>query len=739
MEGSSFWTIIFTGATFFLVFLQRKTISKKQLLLLFILFISMFFWCEHKVSDTSLLTGEDSILYGTVVSAPVSHNDRSGFQIEGMNNERVQVYSNDALKPTYGDVCTLKGTYEQPSPVYHINGFDFGSYLKRQSVHWLFYADELICRPSSSLKGTVLNFRAKGIRALDQMGNENGDPHTAAILQALVYGERSNISDEHREAYQIIGVSHLLAVSGLHVGLVVFMVIFFILRLGLTKETSLTIVVFLLPLYMLLAGGAPSVVRASLMVMFAIIAFKTMKKVSSGHSISVVFIVLLFIGPNVIYHLGFQLSFLTSFVLIRSGKILMRATSALGLVFRVTLLAQLASLPIILHHFYEFSLLSLPFNLFFIPYISFVVLPLSIVTSFSLVLFPPIGNFTFSLLSYTLTWSHSLMFYLNDASVFRILFGKVSSITIAVLLLLIVFFFFSWERGSSRHMAFCSASIVIVLSLQLMAPYISSHGKVTMLDVGQGDAILIELPKREKVYLIDTGGLPNWGDEQQRRGPGERVILPHLASKGIKQIDKLILTHGHSDHIGETCAIIDRVHVKRVLYPVGGMKNELEMEVEKCLDDANVPVLEVHEGMTWSVGKSTFRILSPTGREDSENERSIVLKANMGGVRWLFTGDIERETEQRLVKEYPNLNVDVLKVAHHGSVSSSSQEFITHVTPTISLIPVGRKNRHGHPGLEVIERLNDQGAEIYRTDENGDIEVKFYLDRRSLEVRPVVD
>ncbi|MBM7097132.1 DNA internalization-related competence protein ComEC/Rec2 [Bacillus sp. H-16] len=740
LEGAGFWTV--TQTVFFTLLLYLHKVTLKMAFIFVFVIVCVFLWCEITASPVSSLNGNSEVLEGKVVTDPVLIRDQYRFQLKTISGERVMVYVETPVPGLHhGSACAMKGTYKKPGPVYHTYGFDYALYLERQGVFWIFYtdtSDQIVCEARTSVKQSLLHYRNKGIEGIRELGVKKGDPHTAAVMQALVFGERGDLPEDHRAAYQVIGVSHLLAVSGLHVGLVVLMILFLLKRSGFTKETATNTVFILLPVYIIIAGGAPSVVRASLMVMFAIAALKMSGKVKPSDSIVGVFIVLLLFDPSYIYHLGFQLSFLTSFVLITSGKILEQGETGISILFRVTLLAQVVSLPIILNQFYEFSLLSLPFNLLFIPFISIFVLPVSIAAVLFLPVFPLLSELLFNVISNPLGWLHNLLFFLNDLTLFRLHTGKISSEFMAVLMAVTVLLFRAWERRALSQLILLTLCFCGLIGFKMLAPYYTKYGTVTMLDVGQGDAILIELPRREKVYLIDTGGVVTWGDEKEFQGPGQRVILPHLAAKGITQIDKLILTHGHTDHIGETCVLSHNIKINRVLYPSGEMLSDLEKEVQACLHYKGIPIVEAKEGLWWEAGENRFRVISPSGSEASENNRSIVLLARMGKADWLFTGDIEEEAESRIVRDYPGLKADVLKVPHHGSSSSSTSEFVELVNPAIGIIPVGRNNRFQHPGSEVVERFREMGTDIYRTDIHGDVTIRFHQSGGGVKVITVV-
>lgn len=245
-------------------------------------------------------------------------------------------------------------------------------------------------------------------------------------------------------------------------------------------------------------------------------------------------------------------------------------------------------------------------------------------------------------------------------------------------------------------------------------PYFSPKGYVTMLDIGQGDAFIIELPYKRGVYMIDAGARFSFEDMQPTDSVYKQVIEPYLRSKGIHKIDALFLTHNDLDHVGSVnmmldAGIIEAIYVSEY-FPVEELFFE---EVERLQQEETI-----------MIGDHKLTVLSPNQDKKDANANSLVLYTEIGGRYWLFTGDITKEEERDLIHRY-NLNIDVLKVAHHGSNTSTDPIFIENINAKTAWIPVGRNNRYGHPTQEVIEELGKNGLEIYRTDIHGAVQYQF--------------
>lgn len=235
-----------------------------------------------------------------------------------------------------------------------------------------------------------------------------------------------------------------------------------------------------------------------------------------------------------------------------------------------------------------------------------------------------------------------------------------------------------------------------------------------MIDVGQGDSILISLKKNKGNILIDTGGIMN-----SSYSLATGTLIPYFKSVGIKKIDYLILSHGDYDHSGEAINLINNFKVDKVIFNSDSY-NDLEKSITSVLDKKNIKYYKGLEEIDIDDIKLYFL---NTDIYDNENDNSSVLYTNIDGTKLLFMGDAGTIKEKDILKDYEILNIDILKVGHHGSNTSSSIEFINSINPKYSLISVGKNNRYGHPKEKVLETLSN--SKIYRTDINGAIQIKL--------------
>ena len=246
-----------------------------------------------------------------------------------------------------------------------------------------------------------------------------------------------------------------------------------------------------------------------------------------------------------------------------------------------------------------------------------------------------------------------------------------------------------------------------------------------MIDVGQGDSLLIEYPHNKNV-LIDTGGIINY-DNKNPYSLGINTIIPYLKSRGIKKLDYLILSHGDYDHMGEAINLVNNFKVEKVIFNCGEFNN-LESEIIKVLDKKKIKYYSCIKELNIDKNKLYFL---QTKEYDNENDNSNVIYTELNGYKFMFMGDAGATTEKEIINKYNLSNIDILKVGHHGSKTSSSKEFIDEINPEYSIISVGKNNRYGHPNQEVLDNLNN--SKIYRTDQDGSIMFKIKNNKLKIE------
>ena len=302
--------------------------------------------------------------------------------------------------------------------------------------------------------------------------------------------------------------------------------------------------------------------------------------------------------------------------------------------------------------------------------------------------------------------------FISKYNIGIIYFPKLNMITIILYYILILLFIHNYKY----------IIIFLFLIFQKSSIYLNNNIEVTVLDVGQGDSIFIKLPHNQSNIILDTGGQAKSNYSQI-----ENKTIPYLKSIGINRINYLILTHGDYDHMGEAINLVNNFKVEKVIFNCGEY-NDLEKELIKVLDKKKIKYYSCIKELNIDKNKLYFL---QTKEYDNENDNSNVIYTELNGYKFMFMGDASVTTEHEILNKYNLPNIDVLKVGHHGSKTSSSKNFINELNPKYSVISVGKNNRYGHPSKEALKNLKE--AKIYRTDKDGSIMFKIRNHRLKIE------
>lgn len=613
--------------------------------------------------------------------------------------------------------CRLTGSLSAPPQARNPGEFDYRAFLATKQVFHVFepaHNPLKTCIETNRLRDWPARWRVTLVRHIEETFPEP----LAGAAAALLFGERDGLNPDMNDDYKVLGLAHVLAISGLHVTLLTGIVFWVLIRIGVPREQARFLLLFLLPLYALLAGATPPVVRACLMSASLLFFYG---RIQPAAALALAFLFMLFTQPFAVYQAGFQLSFLVTFSLILSAShILQQPGSAVLRSLRLSFLAQLAALPSLLWHFWEVSLLSPVANLIFVPFYTlffmpllFVMLPVSFVVPIT-----PLSSFANS----TLTGINNVAAKLADIEGASLIIGKPSLEAAVGCLVAVWLLFLLWEKTAC---VFWPLLLSLCMMWMLVGEKQSDTGKVTFLDVGQGDSIVIQLPDGRGTYLIDTGGsIPfekeAWAKRTDSFSVGEDVVVPFLKREGIRTLDKLMLTHADADHAGAALDVLTHIPADDIIISPGSGKEPLMTSLQQ----AGHNVRESGAGEAWRAGDASFRFLWPGDRKYEGNNDSLVLYAEMGGKTWLFTGDLEEQGERALIKQY-NLSVNILKAGHHGSKTSTSPAFIEAVNPDVAVVSAGQNNRYGHPHASVVDTLQQNGVTLYRTDQNGAVTYQY--------------
>ena len=739
--------VYFISLNLYLFFLiSRKKFSLRQVTIIYFLFFSFFIRAEVDIEhNKTSYVGNEKTFYLVLEELGKMDGDLLTVTAIDMQSEetlllkyRIQSEAEKNRLTHYlspGLIIKVNGKLEEPSISTNENAFNYKRYLEQKHIFWILKPDKLvIIRDKPSAPNVLImlkKVRTNGIHYLES----NFPKETIPLATALLFGSSDFITQNTMDNYRELGIVHLLAISGLHIAIIVSIVYNLLLRVGVTREKSIVILLVCLPIYGILTGASPSVTRSVFMTMLLLLGRRWGKggQFVAIDVIAMTFLLYLFVNPYVLFNVGFQLSFLVTLILLLSAPYILKVTlHPVSLLLTTSFQSMLCSAPILLYFFFEFSIISVLVNLLYIPIFNVILLPYLL---FVFVLHLLLGSFI-----------DPLLYPLNEMIIFTnnltekiavlpwntIVLGRPSMLFLLLYGWGLFLFFVQWEKGVKGMKKFFLFLFPFFLFLgQYMLTNLSLDGEVTFLDVGQGDCIFIRLPFGKGNYLIDTGGSLTfekqpWQERDQAFDVGEDTVVPFLKSKGVTKLDKLILTHGDADHAGSAEAILQEMRVQELVLPDRKEKNELERKLIGMAQSEGIAIRYVHEGDRWKVGENRFYILSPEVNSQSDsNDGSIVIYTELGGLKWLFTGDLEAEGEAKLMKKNPTLSVDVLKVGHHGSKSSSTEDFLERLSPQWAIISVGENNRYQHPHQEVLDRLQKNEIIIYRTDQLGAITYTF--------------
>ena len=675
---------------------------------------------ETFISNHAMFTGQ--------IASPISESEsRIAFEFtdEASNDKFLIVYFKDNHDVShdlkYGAECKIYGEPELPDAARNPGQFDYQKYLLGQGITYQIVIDSM---ESLDCYGASFMHNIYQLRTdLIQFVQKEISPETAVWLNALVLGDDTQISDETTELFQRWNLSHILAISGLHVGLLVGLFYFLLVKMNvLTKEKAQWVIIFFLPLYAVIAGGEPSVMRASTMVLLFMLANKLNWKFSVTDVLSIVFMVLILLDPYILYHIGFQLSFCVTLGLLLSKNWLSQSNISFFSVLKVSFVSQMIILPLQVEYFFTFQPLSILLNLLVVPYFTLFVIPLM----FFMLLLAPLAGFLISHIDRLFVNIHEffmlILEFIDQFLYFPWVIGTFPLVGAIVYYALFLMLMENLETKNRNHAFRYGIYLTALLMLMVIRPYFSPAGNITMLDIGQGDAMVIELPYRKGVIMVDAGAQMAFESDEPSDRVFKQIIKPYLYSRGISKVDAVFISHEDTDHMGSLRYMAENMMIDSVIVSDFYTFSE---QMTEALANNGTTVLRVSPEETVTIGDQTFYVLAPEQDKQSANENSLVLYTAIGGKTWLFTGDIGTETEHKLVNAYPELQADVLKVAHHGSDTSTDPVFLQKLHPEYGLISAGENNMYGHPHTSVIEALEEANINIVRTDQKGAIQYYF--------------
>lgn len=588
----------------------------------------------------------------------------------------------------------------------NIGEFDLRAFYKTKNIKYqLEVAQYEVAAKRASLFDYVIQFRSKlKQRLLKLPDNLRFFAGELFLGENLSEGEHDLVND-----FRNMGIIHLLSLSGLHVVLYTQFVGFLFNLFRWNAKAKELFMILLLLAVCIIGNFQAGLVRASLA--YATAAFLRWRniKLNSLDQFGIVALIHQLFVPSLFLLVGAQLSYLMVLAL----KIIPAKNA-----FIQSLLLNVIITPILLQNFFEMNVLTIAYNLVAIPVFNFVILPVTLLAVFVGVVFTGIVAPSEGLLQFI---SGGISFF-GKLGFGQVTFGAIlPSITLISIILLI-----GWQIFKSKTKMRQSFVLIAtgLLCGNVLLNYFPLKGQVTFIDVGQGDSVLLTTPGQRKTVLIDTGGKLNFGGSKPKRSNFDKIGTPFLKSEGISRIDAVFLSHQDADHIGDLVDLLKNFRVQTVYFGAGMQENpSFQKKIMPFV--TKIKFVPLKMGDEVRIAGIDILVLHPSLPGIGTNEDSLSLKILIGGKKWLFTGDLDIAGEQAILAGEADVKADFFKLGHHGSKTSSDEEFLKAVNPSMAFISAGRNNRYGHPHAETLRKLERLGIQNQNTAEYGMINWYF--------------
>ena len=765
--GNQFWAIsvAFVSAGFVIFHFIKKNTSFISPLFLFLSlgYLSLQFWTSPAFSPHHVIHFTDGHAYeitGTVSERPLvqHHRTRLFLKVKTLSRNQQHFTSEGMIRvtlvghnpvPEKGDQLTFTSRIRAIRNFSNPGGFDYERFMAFRRVWGSAYAstrDILLTR--NEKEDSVLGFFETLQNRIHVLIDASGKKPATGVLKALTIGDKSSIPETTRNAFVRAGLGHLLAISGLHVGIVASLSFFlfrwllsyslFLCRHAWVDKASAVWTVIPVLYYGMISGMSPSTQRAVTMTIIFLLAFQLGREHDLLNTLAVAALVILIIFPPALFSVSFQLSFTAVAAIILGLSIFPQRFrqngNSFGLKWRrrcytflwVSLFAIIGTMPLTLYYFHQMSLVGILANCIAVPLIGFVVVPVGITASLIASVSSSIAAVGFKICIIFLSWGIDIIDLIAG---FKL--ASIKSISPSVFEIGVFYVLFWSVCSFFKHP---KVKWVLVAALVVMAAdggywvhrrLLHNDFRVTVLDVGQGTASLLEFPKGYTM-LIDGGGF----SDNASFDVGERIVAPYLWQNKISTVDTLVLSHPNSDHLNGLIYIAENFHVKNLWSnhepaETFGYKRLMAVVKKRNIrhpDFGSIP-------RTIHINGVETKILHPEPNFDpegilakvkGENNNSLVVKTTFGDSSILFSGDIQETAEREILyRNRLDLASTVLVCPHHGSKSSSTPQFVTRVNPDYVIITAGWQNRFHFPHQEVLERYQKQGSAIFRTDIDG--------------------
>ena len=651
-----------------------------------------------------------------VMGDTISYNGKVKLYVLSKDNKQHDIWETIHMK---GKLLPLEGKRVP-------GAYDEWLYLKTRGFDYKMFPDsvDVMGKKATPVLRTIFGLKQK----IQEVYDEVLPKEESGIIKAMVTGEKEDVDSTLKDLYTRAGITHILAISGLHVSIIA-LYLFYLLQKGLrlNRRVSSAITIVGLLFYLLFTGFSASAVRAVVMVTVGLFGNILYRSGDRFNNIAIAALVILLVEPLYLWDIGFQLSFVTITGILCGMEMLekeIRLPVLLKNTVGISFFATLSSYPVTAFHFYSISLVSILTNIVVLP-LTGLLLIFGIITGVVGLVSLPFATFFGGTVYYI------LQFYKVVCGLVTIIPGGYVHLGRPPLLVIIFWYLtfliiYCYKEGNKCQQIAMLGTGGLFLFCLVGNRLIFHENTVAFLDVGQGDCIVINTYDG-KTFVVDGGGKYH---VDYGKNTGNTIVLPYLAYMGTDEIDGLFLTHMDMDHGAGVVELMDQIPVKGAYISDYDFKvSQLYLSFLKTVEKNKVPLYTVKAGDRTDIHKDMrLECFYPMDNEISfydsdDNHGSMVLKLTCDEVSFLLAGDAGIEDEMGMIIANSDLNSDILKAGHHGSKYSSSTEFLEKVSPEVAIFSSGKKNRYGHPHKETIERMEAFSIKRYNTAERGTVTV----------------
>lgn len=686
---------------------------------------------NQEISEDCIIIGEkEEKQYNDLYKVKIVNS-----KYEKRNGTYMYIRVNKKNNIKYGNLIHITGNYVEPDVDRNEKGFNYKNYLKTLKIFGTIDIKNYYVVKEESINKLLLYSNKLKQRLKNNVETVITKDENSSLLIGMLIGDIENLSEEIEEDFLNSNLYHILSVSGGQVSNIIIGITIMYKVLKIHKRIMDVICIIILFEFMFITGLTPSIIRACIMCIISLIGGLIYRKYDIANSFGISLLIILIDNPHAINSLSVLLSYFGFLGIIVLGSFFIKRVNKrvknniiryiLNIVIS-SIAAQIFIFPIILYIFGTISLTFIFSNLIIIPLSSIIT-----IIGFFIAICP---LKILGVIEPLITITIYIVKFFSNISISKIYFIAPNIVEIVIYYVFIIYVYYLVRRDyiyKIKHFFHkYKVHLISLFLLCILAIFIYQFSpkkiKINFIDVGQGDCTLVTTKYNKKI-LIDGGG----SEFNSTFDVGEKTVLPYLLKKKILKLDYIIVSHFDSDHVGGLFTVIKELNVKNIII---GKQFEYSDNYKKLLEiikDKKIKLYIVEMGQKINIDKDTYMdILWPSNEykitDNSINNNSLVFKLNTACKSILFTGDIEEVAEKAILKQYTNnlkkLKADIIKIAHHGSKTSSSVEFLNAVKPKIALIGVGKNNKFGHPSEITLKNLKNIGCSIFRTDEKGEIQ-----------------